>query len=48
MSEIKGLNNPPEDVKQVMFCLMTMLDKEPEWKTVRKSLADENFLKNLV
>ena len=47
MREIKSFNNPPTIVKKVMEALMLIFGFDVSWTTVKKVIADKEFLYNL-
>jgi dynein heavy chain, axonemal len=47
LAEIKAYAKPPEGVGEVMEAIMIILGKDPNWPSVKKELADSEFLKRL-
>jgi len=48
IAEIKSFTAPPPDVATVMNAVMIVFQKEPTWPTVKKELADSNFVKKVM
>lgn len=48
IAEIKSFTSPPTDVATVMSAVMIVLQKDPTWQTVKKELADPNFVKKIM
>jgi len=48
IAEIKSFTSPPADVATVMSAVMIVLQKDPTWQTVKKELADPNFVKKIM
>jgi dynein heavy chain len=48
ISEIKSFSTPPDPVLNVMAAVMTVLGKETSWPSVKKELADSNFVKKIM
>jgi dynein heavy chain len=48
ISEIKSFPTPPDAVATVMAAVMTVLGKDPGWPSVKKELADSNFVKKIM
>jgi dynein heavy chain len=47
--EIKQFSNPPKGVEFVMQCVMIMLGKKTDWKSVQATLSDVNgFMQSLL
>jgi len=47
ISEIKSFPSPPLDVEMVMYAVMVILQKETTWISVKKELADPQFVKKI-
>jgi dynein heavy chain len=47
ISEIKGNNNPHAIVKFTLECVFILLDEKIDWDTIKKGLADPNFLSRM-
>lgn len=47
-SELKGLPNPPQAVKEVLACIEVALGRPHEWKDIVHDLKDPNMLRSLV
>ena len=48
IAEIKSFASPPPDVATVMNAVMIVFNKEPNWATVKKELADSQFIKKVM
>jgi len=48
IAEIKSFSSPPPAVETVMSAVMTVLQKEQNWASVKKELADSNFVKKVM
>jgi dynein heavy chain len=48
ISEIKSFPTPPEAVGVVMNAVMVVMNKEASWPSVKKELADSNFVKKIM
>ena len=48
IAEIKSFASPPPAVETVMSAVMTVLQKEQNWASVKKELADSNFVKKVM
>ena len=48
IAEIKSFTQPPPDVAIVMSAVMTVLKKDTAWASVKKELADSNFVKKIM
>jgi len=48
ISEIKSFPTPPDAVATVMSAVMVVLGKDTTWATVKKELADSNFVKKIM
>ena len=47
IAEIKSFPSPPPDVEMVMYAVMVILGKDSTWATVKKELADPQFVKKI-
>ena len=47
ISEIKSFPSPPPEVEMVMYAVMVILQKETTWISVKKELADPQFVKKI-
>ena len=47
IAEIKSFPSPPPDVEMVMYAVMVILNKDATWATVKKELADPQFVKKI-
>lgn len=47
ISEIKGNNNPHQIVRFTLECVAILLDEKQDWDTIKKCLADPNFLSRM-
>ncbi|CAD8134930.1 unnamed protein product [Paramecium octaurelia] len=51
LNQIRALGSPPALVKLTMeavVCAINSLEKSPEWKDVQKSMANMNFINNVI
>lgn len=48
ISEIKSFASPPLDVLMVMSAVMTVLNRDPTWLSVKKELANPKFVDNIL
>ena len=44
IAEIKSFPSPPPDVEMVMYAVMVILNKDAAWATVKKELANPQFV----
>lgn len=47
IAEIKSFPSPPEEVAMVMYAVMVIMSRDPTWATVKKELADPQFIKKI-
>mmetsp|Transcript_42218 Transcript_42218/g.49058 ORF Transcript_42218/g.49058 Transcript_42218/m.49058 type:complete len:715 (+) Transcript_42218:8498-10642(+) len=47
IAEIKSFPSPPAEVEMVMYAVMVILQKDATWTTVKKELADPQFVKKI-
>lgn len=47
IAEIKSFPSPPAEVEMVMYAVMVILQKETTWISVKKELADSQFVKKI-
>ena len=45
---MKALNNPPADVGLTLAAVMTCLDRQTDWASARKMMADSNNFLNML
>eukprot|EP00117_Sycon_ciliatum_P019779 scpid3161/ scgid17821/ Dynein heavy chain 2, axonemal; Axonemal beta dynein heavy chain 2; Ciliary dynein heavy chain 2 len=47
IAEIKSFPSPPAEVEMVMYAVMVILGRDATWLTVKKELADPQFVKKI-
>jgi dynein heavy chain len=48
IAEIKAFTSPPAAVETVMSAVMIVLQKAPDWASVKKELTDSQFVKKIM
>ncbi len=47
ITEVKGYQTPPPEVRIVLEALMVIMARAPTWATVKKEMANPHFVKNI-